>query len=68
MLGCVTQSHEMVLNEGKTLKLLSGKFSFLVNVFFSRQVANCMENNFFKLLARYARDINGRSPNPFTWR
>ena len=37
----------MVLNEGKTLKLLSGKFSFLVNVFFFfRQVANCMENIF----------------------
>ena len=26
------------------------------------------KKNVFKLLARYARDINGRSPNPFTWR
>ena len=33
------------------------------------QVAYCMEKIFLKLFARsQSRDINGMSPNPFTWR
>ena len=95
----------MALNEGKTLKLLSGKgksprlckayhlsqvvfwkhlwrmrykcacatsalASFRVSeCLFFPQVVYCKENIFFKLLGRLqTRDINGTSPNRFTWR